>query len=323
MKIPPGYIDLQVNGFLGVDFSVPGLTVGAVRRVTQALAERGTAAFCPTLVSSPPETYEANLPVLADAMRQPDLRERLLGIHLEGPFLAPESRGVHPASCLCRPSVERFEGWQRAAENHIRILTLAPELEGAEEVIRAAAEQGVVVSLGHHLADAGAMDRAVRAGARSCTHLGNGIPLMLPRHPNPVWSQLAEDRLIGMFICDGHHLPVEFIRVAWRAKSIERFIAVSDVAAIAGLPPGPCRYLDADVVLESSGRISRRDGGGLAGSGMTLAEGLSWLRAQGLASAAELYAIGRRNPLALLGIQDDSRSHRKPRENPFRCIVLC
>jgi len=124
------------------------------------------------------------------------------------------------------------------AEGTIRLLTLTPELDGAPALIRRAVGLGIRVGLGHHMADAVAIDRAVDAGATFCTHLGNGIPNTLPRHPNPIWAQLADDRLTATFITDGHHLPPEFIRVALRAKGIGRFVVTSDASPLAGLPPG-------------------------------------------------------------------------------------
>ncbi len=297
-----GFVDLQVNGFMGVDFSAPGLTVADVRRATLALAERGTAAYCPTVVTNELATYEQNLPVLAQAMKEPDLRGRIPGIHIEGPFLAPLACGAHRPDLLRKPDRALFDRWQALAEGHIRILTLAPELDGAPALIRHVTQQGVVVSLGHHMADAAAIDRAVAAGARCCTHLGNGIANQLPRHPNPIWTQLADDRLTGMFITDGHHLPAEFVRVAIRAKGIEQFIVTSDAASVAGLAPGEYTSLGIAVVLEPSGRLSVKNGVALAGSSATLADCIRWLSSLGVLSPAQLRQVGRTNPLRLLGL---------------------
>jgi len=301
-----GWIDLQVNGFLGVDFSAPDLTLDGVRRITRELCERGTSAYCPTLVTCDPAVYARNLPILAQAMREPDLREHLPGLHLEGPFLGHASRGAHPAEWLAPPDPRRFDEWQRLSGGGIRILTLAPELEGAPALIRHAVAQGVVVSLGHHAADGDAIARAVEAGATLCTHLGNGIANLLPRHPNPIWSQLADDRLTACVIADGHHLPASFLRVAWRAKGRERLIVTSDAAAIAGLPPGPYSYMGSSVVIEPGGRIvmaTSSSGGGatLAGSSCTLAECLRHLASLGDWSEDDLVQVGRRNPVAILG----------------------
>jgi N-acetylglucosamine-6-phosphate deacetylase len=303
-SVPDGWVDLQVNGFAGVDFSAPGLTVADVRQATRALVARGTAAYCATLVSCAPERYEENLPVLASAMDEPDIRPHLLGIHLEGPFLTRDACGAHSADLLQRPSVPLLERWMKRASGRVAILTLAPELDGAEAVIRCAAALGVVVSLGHHLADQDAVARAVDAGAMCSTHLGNGIPNTLPRHPNPIWTQLADDRLTGLFITDGHHLPPEFVRVALRAKGIERFVVTSDAASIAGLPPGEYVWQGKTVVSEPGGRVALKHGTALAGSSATMADCLTWLRSWSGLSETDLRRIGRSNPLRLLGLKD-------------------
>jgi N-acetylglucosamine-6-phosphate deacetylase len=222
LSVPDGWVDVQVNGYVGVDFSTAGLTVDDVRRATEELVRRGTAAYCPTVITCAPEVYEQNLQVLAAAMREPDLRPHLLGIHLEGPFLANDAKGAHQTRWLQRPDIALFDRWMKLAEGRIRLLTLAPELEGADALIRHATGCGVTVLIGHHVGDNASIDRAARAGARGCTHLGNGIPNVLPRHPNPIWTQLADDRLVGLFIADGYHLPAEFVKVALRAKGLER-----------------------------------------------------------------------------------------------------
>lgn len=298
--VEAGYVDLQVNGFAGVDFSSPGLTVEAVRRVAGELARRGTAAFCPTVTSTALPVYEANLAVLADAMTEPDLRRRVLGIHIEGPFIAPKGKGAHAARFLRKPDTALFDCWQRLARGGIRILTLAPELPGADALVRHVTRRGVIASLGHHVSDAQSIHRAVAAGATCCTHLGNGIPNMLPRHPNAIWTQLADDRLTGMFITDGHHLPADFVRVAWRVKGAAKFIVTSDSAPIAGLPPGRYNYLGGRMISEPGGRLVMADGQTLAGSSATMSDCMRWLKSLGILSRDDLRRVGRLNALALL-----------------------
>lgn len=301
VKSHAGFIDLQVNGFLGISFTSSQLTVDGVRRVTQELLNRGTVAYCPTICTADLPLYEANIPVLLQAMQEPDLRGHLLGIHLEGPFFTPASRGAHPEHLLRPPDIALFDRWQALAEGNIRILTLAPELEGAEALIRHVSRQGTLVSLGHHLADDATIERAVRAGATCCTHVGNGISQMQPRHPNPIWSQLSRDDLVNMFITDGHHLPDEVIRVALRAKTVERFIVVSDSASLAGLPPGTYSDGDDGVVIEPSGRIVMANGWSLAGSSAAMIDCMNHLGALGLLSEADLWRVAAENPLRLLG----------------------
>jgi N-acetylglucosamine-6-phosphate deacetylase len=300
--VPDGWVDLQVNGYAGVDFSAAGLTVADVRRATEELVRRGTGAFCPTVVSCAPEVYEQNLPVLAAALQAADLGPHLPGIHLEGPFLAPAAKGAHRACWLQQPDSALFDRWMSLAEGRITLLTVAPEIEGAEALIRHATGRGVTVLLGHHVGDNASIERAVRAGARGCTHLGNGIPNVLPRHPNPLWTQLADDRLTGLFIADGHHLPLEFMKVALRAKGLERCVVTSDAAPIAGLPPGEYECMGQTVISEPGGRISVKNLASLAGSSATMAECMMWLRSWSGLSEADLLRIGRLNPLRLLGL---------------------
>ncbi len=298
--MPSGWVDLQVNGYEGVDFSAPGLTVADIRRATLALVKRGTAAYCPTMITSELSRYEENLPVLAAAMEDPELAPHLLGVHLEGPFLSPEAKGAHPAPLLRKPDVQLLDHWLELVKGRIALVTVAPELEGAEGFIKHAVARGVVVLLGHHLADGASIHRAVLAGARGCTHLGNGIPNQLPRHPNPIWSQLAEEPLSALLITDGHHLPVEFVRVALRAKGLENCIVTSDAAPIAGLPPGRYSWMGSDIVSAPDGRIGVANSPVLAGSSATMADCMAWLRSWSQLSEQELLGLGRDNPLKLL-----------------------
>lgn len=301
-EIPPGWVDLQVNGYAGIDFSQAGLTVDDVRRATEILVARGTAAYCPTMVTSESWVYEANIPVLTAALNEPDLAPHLLGLHLEGPFLSTVARGAHKASLLQPPSVAKFDHWQKLAQGRIILLTLAPEQEEAEALIEHAVARDVAVSLGHHVGDTASIDRAVRAGATLCTHLGNGIPNTLPRHPNPIWAQLADDRLTAMLITDGHHLPPDFVKTALRTKGLDKIIMTSDAASIAGLPPGTYRFAGTEVISEPGGRVSVKGSDSLAGSSATMEECARWLRGRALVSESDLVRIGRINPLRAIGI---------------------
>lgn len=297
-----GFVDLQVNGYAGVDFAAPGLRLDAVARAAELLRRQGTAGFCPTVVTTAPELYEAVLPVLAEAC------ERLpgvLGIHLEGPFVSPQpgAVGAHPGRYVRPPSIALFEHWQRLSRGHLRVLTLAPEWPEAAALIGHAAAQGVLVALGHTLAGAADIAAAVAAGARLSTHLGNGCPARIDRHDNPLWPQLGEPRLSASLIADGQHLPPAFLRTAWAAKGVARLVAISDCTPIAGLPPGPYELFGSPVTLGADGSIRRPDGY-FAGSSATLRQCLNHLAALGLGGEGELRQMGHDNPLALLGLSD-------------------
>ena len=298
-----GFIDLQVNGYLGVDFSEPGLTLDDVRRVTETLVLRGTLAYCPTVITASWETYVQNLPVLAQAMETPDLQPHLLGLHLEGPFISPEdgARGAHPRPSTRNPDLEFFERLLALAEGNVSIVTVAPELPGAGDLIRHIAGKGIAVFLGHHLAGPKQIDRACQAGALASTHLGNGLPNMLPRHMNPIWDQLAEERLTALLITDGHHIPDNFIRVVSKVKSPQQLAVTSDSAPVAGMPPGRYDTLGQKVVLEESGRLWNPVGQHLVGSSSSMMECMNYLAALNLMEEEDLCLVGYHNPLRLVG----------------------
>jgi len=299
-----GFVDIQVNGFLGIDFSEPGLTLDQVRRVTFELRDRGTLAYCPTVITSPWTTYEQNLPVLAQAHEEPDLKPHLLGIHLEGPFISPKdgARGAHPKEATRPPDRSLTARLIELAENQVSIMTLAPELEGAIELIRFLVDQKITVAIGHHLATRDQIRTACDEGATCATHLGNGIPNMIPRHPNPIWDQLDEERLLLSLITDGHHLPDSFIRVVTRYAADDRLVIVSDSSPLAGLPPGSYQTFGQDVVLEESGLLWNPRGEYLVGSSYSLLQCMNYLAGLDVLGEEELWTVGFDRPLALLGV---------------------
>jgi N-acetylglucosamine-6-phosphate deacetylase len=303
MAAPRGFVDLQVNGYGGVNFTSETLTQDEVIATAGALARRGTLAFCPTVITAPQAVYRQALPALAAAMRDPRSQGRLLGIHLEGPYISPADGavGAHPTAFTRLPSPADFDALYRLAEGRIVLLTLAPELPGAPELVRHAVSLGVVVSIGHTLADGPAVRAAVAAGARLSTHLGNGCPNLLHRHHNPIWPQLAAGELSAMLITDGHHLPPEVIAAFLAAKGPRRTLVTSDAAPAAGLPPGEYAFFGTRALLEPSGRLRNLERDTLAGSAATMLDCMNFLAGLGLLSEAELWQVGRDNPLAELG----------------------
>ncbi len=302
-----GFVDLQVNGYMGISFSAPGLTAEKIKSVTRKMVERGTSAYCATIVTSPMEVYRANLPVIADAIEDPELGQHILGIHLEGPFISSVdgARGMHNAKFVMAPDIKVYEELQKLASGKVVIVTLAPELKGSTSLIRHITGKGnVTVSIGHHMGGKENIELAVRAGARASTHLGNGIPEMLRRHTNPIWVQLAEDSLTGMFITDGHHLPPEFIKTALRAKTPERFIVTSDVSPVGGMPPGTYEVEGMQVVVEENGRIRCATSSTLGGSSANMMQCMNVLASLGELSETELWKVGYENPLKLIDKED-------------------
>lgn len=299
-----GFVDLQVNGYGGVNFSSPALTLEQVAALSRALAGRGTLAFCPTVITSSRAVYRHALPILAQAVRaSAGWSSRLLGIHLEGPFLSPEEGavGVHPVQHVRLPSIEFFDELFGLAEGTVVLLTLAPEQPGAVDLIRHASKLGVSISIGHTLAGAADIQAAVAAGASLSTHLGNGCPNLLHRHANPIWPQLAAPELSAMLISDGHHLPPEVIAAMLAAKGPRRAIITSDAAPAAGCPPGEYTFFGTRVLLEPSGRLRNLEKDTLAGSSATLLDCMNFLAGLRLLSEADLWRVGRDNPLAAIG----------------------
>ncbi len=176
---------------------------------------------------------------------------------LEGPYMSTEDgpRGAHPLAHCRRPNWDEFSRLQEAAGGRIVILTMSAEFEEAPDFIARATASGVVVSIGHTAASGAQIRAAVDAGAKLSTHLGNGAHRTLRRHPNYLWDQLAEDRLMASIIADGHHLPPEVVKTIVRAKSPLRTILVSDESGLAGLPPGRYQCSGCELEILSDGRL--------------------------------------------------------------------
>jgi N-acetylglucosamine-6-phosphate deacetylase len=298
----PGFVDLQVNGFMGIDFSSPDLTAESFSCACQNLLQSGTAAFLPTIITSPIETYRRNLPIMAKAIASPEFQGKLLGIHLEGPFISSQlgAVGAHNPNWTRMPDIKLLQQINDWAEHTIRVVTIAAELEGASELAQAAVDEGMVVSIGHTLGTAADLHRLAQAGARALTHLGNGIGTILHKFTNPIWSGLADDDYTAMFIGDGHHLPDGVLKSMLRAKGMERAVIVSDASPIAGMPPGEYITLGNRVILESSGRLYNPEKGHLVGSSATLLKCMNHLAAAGFLSPDELMVLGFDHPLRLI-----------------------
>jgi len=238
--VAPGLIDVQINGYMGVDFSGPDLTVEGVKKATKALWKAGVTSYFPTIITSDIELIKKNFNILAKAKADPEIGKSIPGFHLEGPYISPIKgfRGAHLEKYIKNPDWEEFQEIQKAANNGIKLITLAPELEGAIPFIQNCVKAGVVVSLGHHNGSAEDVLNAVSAGAKMATHLGNGCANEINRHHNPIWPQLSNDDITASIIADGFHLTKEEVRSFYKAKGVENTILVSDALDLAGLPPG-------------------------------------------------------------------------------------
>lgn len=263
----PALVDLQVNGFGGVDYNALDAGNEQIVASFDAMQQSGVGLCLPTIITSTFEHFrDCARRVLAT--RHPIIA----GLHMEGPYISPHDgfRGAHPLACVVGASMDDFRRRQDAADGQIRLLTLAPESPGALEVIEGAVDMGVRVAIGHTNATTGQIADAVAAGATMSTHLGNGCPAVLPRHPNMIWDQLATDALQASLIVDGQHLPPATVAVMIRAKGVARCLLVTDAMMAAGVGPGTYRLGGLDVVAEPSGRVAVPGSLTLAGSSLTM-----------------------------------------------------
>lgn len=281
-RLAPGFWDLQVNGAGGAEI---GDDPDEIARVAAALPAFGVTAFCPTLITRRPAAYRRAATAMT-AVRWPRLGARTLGVHLEGPFLAPERRGAHPAAAIANADAATLSTLLQAFAP--RIVTLAPEVPGGLEAVAALRLAGVIPAVGHTAADAATCRAAIGAGARLLTHALNAMPGVAAREPGPLGAFLAAPGTFVALIADGIHVDPAVVAMVAAAAG-PRLIAVSDAVAAAGAGPGTYRL---------AGRRIRSDGarvtdtrGRLAGSarGLDAAPGL--LHDAGRTAAAALAAV--------------------------------
>jgi N-acetylglucosamine-6-phosphate deacetylase len=250
-RATPGFFDLQVNGFAGVDFQQPDLTARQLAQAVTALHAHGTDRILLTLITDRVDRLCAKLARIEGILRRhPALARTIVGYHLEGPYLLPERGycGAHEPQWMHAPSIAEFEQLWTAARGRIRLMTLAPEWPGSPAFIRHLVAKGVRVAIGHSNANANQIDAAIEAGLSLCTHLGNGVPLQLDRHDNIVQRLLARDELHAAFIPDGIHLPPNVLKNFVRAKPRNNVLFTTDAMAAAGAGPG--RYRIAHLMTE-------------------------------------------------------------------------
>lgn len=270
-----GLIDLQVNGCAGLDVNAPQLTRQTIIDLVDAMLSRGVTCFAPTIITAPEDRICHALNIIAESRQsQPRVAACIPYVHVEGPHISPLNgyRGAHPADAVRAPSVAEFMRWQQASGNLVGMVTLSPHFAESVAYIEALVGQGIHVAIGHTHASPEEIRRAIDAGASLSTHLGNGIATEIPRHRNPIWPQLADDRLSATFIADGHHLPPDVLKVMLRAKGVERSILVSDSVALAGMPAGVYTTpVGGHVELRPDGRLCVFNSELLAGATASLA----------------------------------------------------
>jgi N-acetylglucosamine-6-phosphate deacetylase len=296
----PGFVDLQVNGFAGVDFNTPGVVAADLPAAWAAMRSTGVTRCLPTLITSSLERFAACAPVIAAC---PD--PMVVGIHLEGPYISPLDgpRGVHPRADVIPASWEDFSRRQDAAGGRIVLVTLAPEVPGALKLIEQLVARNIRVALGHTAADREQLRAAVAAGATLATHLGNGCAAVLPRHDNVIWEQLAADELSASLIVDGYHLPAAVVKAMVRAKGPGRSILVTDAVAAAHAPAGRYWLGGQEVERDAAGRVTLPGERQLAGSALTLDAAVANTVRFGACTLEEALAMASTNPARLLGIE--------------------
>ena len=275
--LAPGFIDLQVNGFAGIDYNDPAVRADKIAESLRTMFSTGVTRCLPTIITGSEERITgaaANLNRARNEFLRNGLPEgyAIAGLHIEGPHLSPEDgpRGAHPLEHIRPPDQAEFDRWQEAADGLIKLVTVSPEWEGTPGYVQHLVRKGVVASVGHTKATAEQIATAVDAGATMSTHLGNAAHATLHKTQNYIWAQLAEDRLAASFIVDGIHLPGEFIHAAIRAKGVERSVLVTDAVMPAMSKPGPYELGQVAVELKEDGSVVLRGGNRLAGSALRM-----------------------------------------------------
>jgi N-acetylglucosamine-6-phosphate deacetylase len=286
--LTPGFVDLQVNGYYGEELQDARLPGWA--HVIERLPETGTTAFVPTFITAPVERLARALREAASFRRELPFGARVIGVHLEGPFLSPERRGAHNAAWLTDPSPAAVDGLIEAGRDLLRLVTLAPERPGALAAVARLAAAGVLVSVGHSDATAAQVAAAADAGARMVTHLYNAQRPLGNYEPGVVGQALTDPRLTSGLIADLHHVNVPACLIALAAAP-GRIALVTDAAACAGMPPGEYLLGGEPIVLPPGpGEPPRRPGGGLAGSALRMDAAVANLAGAGVSLPAVVSA---------------------------------
>lgn len=303
--LAPGLIDLQVNGYEGHDVNEAEPRPETLVALALAMRRVGVTTFLPTIITSSEEHIIAGLRAIAAARAEDVLCSAMIPFaHVEGPFLSPDDgpRGAHPRAHVRPLDIAEVRRWQDASGGLVGLLTISPHDADAPAFIRESAALGVRVALGHTHATGEQIRAAADAGATLSTHLGNGAAAMLPRHPNFIWAQLAEDRLAASFIADGHHLPADAFTAMLRAKGLDRALLVSDATALGGMPPGVYdQPIGGRVELTAEGRLGTVGTPYLAGAARPLKDGVAIAARMANLSLSDALRLATENPGRFVG----------------------
>lgn len=299
--VAPGFVDIQINGGWGHDFTDDP---SSIRDVAQRLPSTGVTTFLPTIVTSPIERRSAAIDALA-ALSQGSGGADPVGLHFEGPAIAPERRGAHDPAHIGMPAADEIATW---ADGNVRLVTIAPELDGALDAIARLTAQGVVVSLGHTGCTSDRFAAARAAGATLVTHLFNAMAPFGHRTPGPIGATLADPTVRAGLICDGLHADPVAVRMAWRSLGPARFVLVTDAMAALGLDAGTAGAISLaslDVTIGPDG--VRLADGTLAGSDLRLDTAVRNLVDMTGCTPAEALTAATATPAAAIGLADRGR----------------
>jgi len=303
--LAPAFLDVHTHGAAGHD--IMEATPEAAHAMSTLIATRGVGGFLATTVTAPVDDTLRSLEGLARLIEQPTPagQAQMHGIHLEGPFLSHAKRGVHPPADLKEPSIELFDRFFDAANGHVTLMTLAPELPGAIELARHATAKGVRVSLGHSGATKAETVAGIEAGATNCTHTFNAMRPLDHREPGILGTALTDPRLFAEIICDGIHTHPDMVRLWWKAKGADRALLVTDAMSAAGMPDGQYKLGGIDVEVANNRAMAN---GVLAGSVLTLDRALANLVEFTDAPLIDALKTLTRNPAQLVGLTDKAGS---------------
>ncbi len=301
-----GYVDLQLNGYVGVDFNDETITDGQLKTMCERLACDGVDAVLATIITATPTQMLARIRRVVQFCETHPVESKIIaGLHIEGPFISAGNGfvGAHPKACVFAADLDLTKRMIDAGGGRVRMVTLAPELDTDLRLTKHLSGQGILVSGGHANPTYVELERAIDAGLCMWTHLGNGSPGLLPRHDNIIQRVLSfADRLTITFIADGHHVPNFALRNYMNLAPLDRVVVVSDAMLAAGLGPGQYRFADQTVEVDDAGAAWCEDGTHLAGSAATLPQMEVVLRNELCASDAQVTAWMRDNPKRLLSV---------------------
>ena len=294
--------DLQVNGYLGTSFSDSDLTEEGCQHAFSQYLKNGATQFLPTVITAPEEHYQQVFPILARVRQDSEFMHLIPGFHLEGPFISnqPGAVGAHNPEWTQAPHIDTFNRIQDWAKGMIKLVTIASDLDGAPELCKALTKAGISVSLGHQLASYDDLSRLADSGAKSITHLGNGMPNRVDRHDNPLINGLIHPALTPMIIPDGHHLPPHLVEGIIRLRGKDDVIFVSDASPLAGLPAGEYHTLGNDCVIDEDGKLYNPHTDFLVGSSFSMRRCANFMADDLKINDADIERMGYHNAMELI-----------------------